>query len=436
MNYQKIGLTKTVSFVIANIIGVGVFTSLGYQLLGTENIITILCLWFIGGVIALCGSLVYGELGAAMPRSGGEYHYLSKIYHPFAGFLSGWTSLTVGFAAPVALACMALGKYFNSVVPSLSPVIIALTALTLLSTAHSFNIKFGGLFQRALTIFNVLLILVFIISGLSVIPHYQGLTKSINSFSFSEFIQPSFAVSLIYVYYAFSGWNASAYIAGDIENPQKVIPKSLFISSVLVTVLYIMLNLTFLLSTPIADMKGQIEVGSISAVHIFGVTGGNIFSLLITIILLSAISSMIFIGPRVSQVMGEDIKLIKFLSFKTLKGTPVIGVWLQCLISGILIITSSFEKVMTYAGFTLNLFTFMTVLGIFIHRYKYKNIERPYKTWGYPVVPILFLLIMLWTLCYLAYDRPKESLMGFFTLFCGSVLYFINIYIFEKKKVK
>ena len=433
MRPDKIGLTKTLSFVIANIIGVGVFTSLGFQLMETQNVITILSLWIIGGVVALSGSLVYGELGASMPRSGGEYHYLSKIYHPFIGFLSGWTSLTVGFAAPVALACMALGKYFHSVVPFLSPTAIALTALCFLSIVHSFNIKFGGLFQRAITFFNIILIFVFIICGLIFIPKFQDVSSSFTSFSLNEFMKPAFVISLIYVYYAFSGWNASAYIAGDIENPQKVIPKSLFMSAVLVTLLYVLLNFTFLLTTPASALKGQVEVGYISATYIFGMNGGILFSVLISIILISSVSSMIFIGPRVSQVMGEDYKLLKFLSVRTLKGTPIIGLWLQFVISFILIITSSFETVMTYTGFTLNLFTFLAVMGIFVHRYKYKNIERPYKTWGYPYTPIVFLLIMLWTLSYLMFTRWQESLLGFFTIFCGSIIYYLNNFVFDKK---
>jgi len=143
---------------------------------------------------------------------------------------------------------------------------------------------------------------------------------------------------------------------------------------------------------------------------------------------------MIFIGPRVSQVMGEDLKILKFLSYKSNKGTPMIAIFLQFAISFGFIITSSFEKVLTYTGFTLNLFTFMAVLGVFFHRRKFKNANRPYKTWGYPVVPLIFLIIMLWTLGYLVFTRPHESLMGFLTLFCGSILYFINIFIFEKKK--
>ena len=428
---KKLGFVTTSAFVIANMVGTGVFTSLGYQLKDTDNLIAVLLVWVIGGVIALSGSLVYGELGAAMPRSGGEYHYLSKIYHPSIGFLSGWVSITVGFAAPVALAAMALGSYTTRVFPVLSSQSIALSVLLVITFIHSLDVRLGGSFQNVLTSFNILLILIFVICGLTLIPKFQELTTASKSFSFNDI--PNFFISLVYVTYAFSGWNASAYIASEIDQPQKIIPRSLLFSTLLVTVLYFFLNLTFLLTAPANELKGQIEVGYISATKIFGPTGGGLMAMLISILLISTISSMVFVGPRVSQVMGEDMKLLRFLSEKSQRGTPVYAILLQFVISFFMILTSTFESVLTYAGFTLNLVTFLTVLGLFIHRVKYKNIERPYKTWGYPVVPIIYLVIISSLLYFIVKERPYESLMGFLTLLSGSIIYLINRW-YEKKQ--
>lgn len=425
---KKLGLGTTSAFVIANMIGAGVFTSLGFQLLGIHNVIAILLLWIIGGIIALCGSLVYSELGAAMPRSGGEYHYLTQIYHPIVGFLSGWISITVGFAAPVAAACMALGKY-SSMTLHCSPQIIAITVLIIITAIHSYSISMGGGFQNIFTAFKVLLIIVFVVCGFLLIPHFQDLSGDFKTFSWKDLLSPGFVVSLFYVSYAFSGWNASAYIASEIKNPQKIIPKSLFFSTLLVTALYFLLNLTFLLTAPVSELKGTLDVGNVSAVHIFGVTGGNIMAMLISILLVSSISSMVFVGPRVSQVMGQDMKVLKFLSGKSKKGTPYVAVIFQSLISLIFILTSSFESTVLYIGFTLNLFTFLAVFGIFVHRAKFKNIERPYLTWGYPVVPIIFLLASTWSLAYLIISKPFESSMGFLTVMAGSIIYFINLYL-------
>jgi APA family basic amino acid/polyamine antiporter len=433
---RKLGLITTSAFVIANMVGTGVFTSLGYQISGIENVIAILVLWVVGGIIALCGSLVYSELGAAMPRSGGEYHYLTKIYHPLLGFLSGWVSLTVGFAAPVALAAMALGKYASNLLPFLSPTeiehaktIIALVVITLISLIHAYDIKFGGNFQNVFTGFKLALIIIFILCGFLITPHLQNLSGVFHSLSFKDFLNPNIAVSLVFVSYAFSGWNASAYIASEIENPQKTIPRSLFLSTLIVTVLYFMLNLTFLLTAPTGEMAGKEDVGYVSAFHIFGATGGNIMALLISILLVSTISSMIFVGPRVSQVMGEDYTLLKFLSLKSKRGTPYYAILVQFLISFLLIVTSTFKNVMTYAGFTLMLFTFITVLGVFVHRRKFKNIERPYKTWGYPFVPILYLVVVLWICAYTVKQSPIESILGFITVLSGSVIYYANYFI-------
>ena len=133
----KFGLVTASAFVIANMIGTGVFTSLGFQLLGTTNFFSLMLLWLLGGIIALCGALVYGELGAVMPRSGGEYHYLREIYHPLLGFMSGWASLIVGFAAPVALACMALSTYLHKMFPAFNPLVTAITVLTAVTLIHA-----------------------------------------------------------------------------------------------------------------------------------------------------------------------------------------------------------------------------------------------------------------------------------------------------------
>ena len=430
---RKIGLTTTIAFVIANMIGTGVFTSLGFQLIGISNSIVILALWIVGGIIALFGSLVYSELGAAMPRSGGEYHYLGQIYHPWVGFLSGWVSITVGFAAPVALACMALGRYAHGVIPGFSPELIAIIVILAITIVHTYDIRFGGNFQNIFTSFKIILILVFVISGFYLTPKLQDLSVHLSSFSWKDFLKPEVAVSLVYISFAFSGWNASAYIASEIKEPQRTIPRSLFISTLIVTILYFLLNLTFLLTAPTAELVGKEEVGLISAIHIFGQVGGNIMGMLISVLLVSTISSMIFVGPRVSQVMGEDLKLFRFLAYKSKKHhTPMYAILLQSAISILLIITSSFKSVLTYAGFTLGFFTFLAVLGVFIHRSKFKDAERPYKTWGYPVVPAIYIILILWILVFTLKSQPLESILGLLTVMAGSVFYLLNWY-FEKK---
>lgn len=430
----KLGLFTITSFVVANMIGTGVFTSLGFQLMSINSAFAILVLWLVGGLIALFGSFVYGELGAAMPRSGGEYHYLSQIYHPIAGFLAGWVSITVGFAAPVALASMALGSYTTKVFPTLNPIAVASITLIIITLIHSWDIKKGSSFQNIFTIFKVILILVFIICGFTVTPQFQNISFTPDTIAWKEIISPAFAVSLIYVTYAYSGWNASSYIASEIKNPQKLLPKSLLFGTLIVTILYVFLNITFLITAPAADMNGQVDVGYISAFNIFGELGGNIMGMLISFLLISSISSMVFVGPRVSQVMGEDYNILKVLAFKNKKNIPLYAILIQSTISLIMIFTGSFEQVLTYTGFTLNLFTFITVVGVFVHRYKFKNAERPYKSFGYPIVPILFLIIMGWTLFFLLTERTLESVLGLITVFSGLIIFYLNKIYSNKKQ--
>ena len=439
---NKATMWTAAAFVVANMVGTGVFTSLGYQLLATESFYSIMMLWLFGGVIAFCGALCYAELGAAMPRSGGEYHYLSKIYHPSVGFLSGWVSLVVGFAAPVALACMALASYVCRVYPVMHPRWIALAVLTLITLVHTRSLKLSGSFQNVFTIIKVLLIIAFIVCGF-VLPE-QPQDYSAQHFSWNDVFNSGFAVSLIWVYYAYSGWNASTYMASEIENPKKNLPLSLIISTLVVTLLYLLLNYVFLRSTPMGDLEGQIEVGLISAHNIFGNRIGDMMGLIISVLLLSSISSMVFMGPRVAQVMGEDHRILRFLSYKNKRGVPLAAIAFQYAISFLLIITNSFEMITKYTGILLSMCSLLTVLGIFRHRRKFPNIERKYKTLGYPVTPIVFSLLILWSIVYLVYEdytmyaNGEQSLMWMtlmsaFTLVSGIIVYFINKLITKKQ---
>jgi len=418
------------AIVIANMIGTGVFTSLGFQALGVHSVFALLLLWIIGGIAALCGALAYGELGAAMPRSGGEYHYLSEIFHPVLGFLSGWVSVTVGFAAPVALAAMALGNYASRVFPVLDPVALASIVVIALTCLHASNVRLGSRFQDVFTSLKVLLIVFFIAAGIiEGGPPGHRISIMPGPSTMQDIFSPAFAISLFFVSYSYSGWNASAYIAGEIEHPQKNLPRSLLQGTLVVTLLYVLLNYVFLYTTPVAELAGKLEVGYISANNIFGTAGGNLMGMLISLLLVSSVSSMIIAGPRVTQVMGEDIQLLRWFAGTNRNGIPSVAIIVQSSITLLLVFTSTFERVITYIGFTLNLFTFMTVLGLIVLRLKKPELPRPYKAWGYPYTPIIFLLIGLWILVYGVINKPQESLAGFATVLTGLIVYFV-----EKRK--
>lgn len=420
---KAINLFTATCIVVANMIGTGVFTSLGFQVVDIKSGFTLLFLWMVGGIFALCGALSYGELGAAMPYSGGEYYYLSRIYHPVVGFLSGWVSVTVGFAAPIAAAAMALGAYFKSVFPVISSTAIALVVVMGVSLIHSRNKAFGSYFQQIFTILKVLLIVILIVCGFFLVePQQLGFVPSVGDVNLI-FSSP-FAISLVYVTYSYSGWNAAVYLASEVEEPEKNLPRSLIGGTLIVMGLYLLLNFIFLHTTPINQLAGELEVGYIAANQIFGSFGAKIMGILISFGLISSISSMVLAGPRVTQAIGEDIPLFQLLARKNSSGVPYFAILLQLFIVTVLIMTSSFETVITYLGFTLTLSSFITVLGVFIYRLRYPEAPRPYKTWGYPLTPIIFLAISLWMLVFIFIGKPVESLTGIGTVLIGLIVYF------------
>ncbi|UOQ54645.1 APC family permease [Hymenobacter cellulosivorans] len=422
----KISFLTGAAIVIANMVGTGVFTSLGFQVLGIQSGFALLMLWIVGGLIALCGALCYGELAAAMPRSGGEYHYLSQIYHPVLGFLSGWVSATVGFAAPTALAAMALGKYAASVWPAVSPQLLSIMVVLLLTAVHGASSRAGSRLQVVVTAIKVGVLVVFIGAGWAVASP-QPISFLPQAPDWQQLLSPSFAISLIYVSYAYSGWNAAVYLTGEVANPQRNLPRILLAGTAVVLLLYVGLNFVFLNGTPIAKLAGQLEVGYVAASEIFGASIGRLMGAVIAVLLVSTVSSMIFAGPRIIQVMGEDLPALRGLAVVSKNGIPVRALLLQTALTLIFILTSTFEQVLLYAGFILSLFTFLTVLGLFVLRLRRPDLPRPYRAWGYPFTPLIFLALSGWTLLFILRDKPLESRYGLMTLAVGALVYFVGL---------
>jgi len=412
-------------------IGTGVFTSLGFQLVGIQSIFPLLMLWVIGGIVALCGALTYSELGSAFPRSGGEYHLLHRIIHPSIGFAAGIVSATVGFTAPAVLAAMALGSYLKAVFPSLEQTIVASIVIVFFHAIHMKSIRWGTFFQGGSTAIKVGLLFVFILFGFLTVNNHQSISIIPKPGDGSILLSSSFAVSLVWVSYAYTGWNSIIYIAGEVEDPKINLSKTMLCSTGFVMCIYILLNYIFLYTAPIADMVGQVDIGYISGVAIFGNTGAKIIGIGISILLLSTVSSYVYIGPRIMQIMGEDHKLLSFLKIKDNKNIPRNAFWLQLFLSFLFIVTASFEQVLMYAGITLIITTTLTVISLFILRYKEPLLDRPYKVWGYPITPLIYLMVNVWILYYSFLESQIESFIGI-----GIVIFSILIhYLFTKKNI-
>jgi APA family basic amino acid/polyamine antiporter len=420
---RSIGLSTACGIVIANIIGTGVFTSLGFQLPSIHSGFALLMLWIVGGIAALCGALCYGELSAALPRSGGEYHFLSQIYHPAVGFMAGFVSATVGFAAPIALAAMAFGKYFHGVFNFGSPVALSFIVVWLVAIFHFGKLEVGSAFQNLWTLLKLLLIAALIVAGFFVTPK-QPISFLPAGGEAASIFSAAFAVSLVYVMYSYSGWNAASYITGEIKAPEKTVPRSLVLGTVVVIVLYVLLNAVFLFSTPANELSGQVEVALIAGKHIFGDNGGRMVGAVICLGLVSAISSMTWIGPRVTMSMGEDHWFLQMLGRKNQYGVPVFAIAVQLVIVNLLLLTGKFDLIVIYIQFTLLLCSLLTVAGVIVLRVTNPMLPRPYRVWLYPIPPLIFSAITIWMMIYLLQSNPRESLAGLLTAMVGLLLYF------------
>jgi basic amino acid/polyamine antiporter, APA family len=419
---RTIGFVTASSIVIANIIGTGIFTSLGFQVAEIQSGFALLMLWVIGGITALCGALCYGELSAALPRSGGEYHFLSRIYHPALGFMAGFVSATVGFAAPVALAAMAFGKYFTGVFGIGSPLLLSFVVVWVVTAFHLGNLQVGSAFQNVSTLVKLLLIGALIAAGFFV-PLKQPISFFPATGDTMSILSGPFAVALVYVMYSYSGWNAAAYISGEIKQPEKNVPRSLLVGTGLVIVIYVLLNAAFLATTPMAELKGQLEVALIAGNHIFGAAGGRVAGAMICLGLVSSISSMTWIGPRVTMSMGEDHWLLRWLGGKNTHGIPTNAIVLQLLVVNLLLLTRSFEDVVRYTQFSLLICSLLAVLGVIVLRFTQPEITRPYRVWFYPLPPVLFSIITIWMMFYLIRWHTAESFAGLGTALLGLLLY-------------
>ena len=438
---REIGLFSAVVLVVANMIGTGIFTTSGFIIAELGNPVALLLCWVLGGIFALSGALCYGELGSAFPHAGGEYVYLREAFGKLTAFLSGWISLIVGFSAPIAAAAIAFATYISDITPlsanfkytltiaqinilTISPItILAICAVVALSLVHYHSLRAGSRVQNTLTLFKISVIILFIAAGFffgqGSIAHFKG------DFSWASLFQSKLAVSLIFVSFAYSGWNAAAYMGSEIKNPARNIPVALFTGTLIVLVLYLLLNVLYIYALGANQMSGVLEVGAKSAAYLFGSYIGKYFSTAIAIGILSALSAMILTGPRVYYAMSKDGVFFKiFGRVNESYSTPAFSIFLQAAIAIVMILTLSFDKLLLYIGFTLSLFSLLTVLGLVILRLEKKAPISAYKTFGYPVTPVIFIAGNLWIVSFSLFSKPVTSIFGLITIGLGVLVYF------------
>lgn len=424
MTNYKISFWACVALVVSSMVGTGVYTSLGFQLESAPSPFSVIALWLLGGILALCGAFSYAELACMFPRSGGEYNLLSRVFHPALGFAAGVTSATVGFAAPVALAAMAFGKYSFAFLPGVSQEKRAVIALCLISLAHLGTLRLGSRVQRVIALVSLLLIVAFILANF-MYAHPQPLSFFPGRGDGAYILSAPFAVSLMYVMYAYSGWNAPIYVGDEIANLRKGLSTALFMGTLIVLCLYVGLNAAFLYSTPAALMRGQLDVANVAGAFVFGSLGNKLASSLICISLLGCMSSMMWIGPRIIKTMGEDIGVLRFFEKTNISGIPVRAILAQLGLALLMLYTATFEAVLLFAQSAMLLSSLCCVVGVVVLRIKSPEIERPYRCPFCPLTPLFFAAVTVAMLVYAGIARPFAAGLGVAAFLFSIMLYFL-----------
>lgn len=408
---RQIGLVSATALVVANMIGTGVFTTTGFLFADLPSRSAVLLCWLVGGCIAMLGAICYSALARSLPESGGEYFFLSRTVHPAAGYVGGWISLFVGFSAPIAAAAFALGEYTKTWFPSVTPKWIGTIALLIFTSAHAFNVRGGLRLQNGIVALKILLIFIFI--GTAVVKLDAPAPPPSSPITFG-----AFSVSLVWIYFAYSGWNAAVYIGGEVANPERNLPRAMIFGTGLVIVLYLSLNAVFVFAAPHSELAGHVDVARIAAVAIGGNGFAEFTTALIAVALLTSISAMTMAGPRVYAKMAEDGFLPSW--FRSARAPATNAVLLQFMVVLLMLWIPDFPDLAKYIGFTLGIGTALTVVGMM--RMRWREPER-ITVPGWPWLPVLFLLAVSGVTVFSVAREPGPSLFGLLTIAIGVLMW-------------
>ncbi len=421
MAHSKIGWKTAAALVISNMIGTGVFTSLGYQISDLKNTTSILLLWSIGGMLALIGAFIYSELASKFKQSGGDYIYLSRTFHPLFGYLSSWISLFVGFSAPISLAALAMGKYLNVFGLELGKE-FAIAMIVIVAVFQSFSLNLSSKFQNIFTVLKVGFIIILIALGFYFAPAVEPNAVLFDSTWKNELLLPAFATSLVYVTFAYTGWNSASYIIEEIDRPKRNLPKALFVGVIFVTISYVLLNFVFLKHASSTALEGQENIANIS----FGNLLGNHVkwvSCFIALQLIATISGYLWIGSRLTQATARENKLWNFMAKENKNRIPVRAIWVHTTISILLIFSGDFEVIFTYTSFVLQILATLAICTAFFIK---RNELTIIKSRFFYVLPAVFLMFSLYICYFVLMQKPKESLFGLGIIALGIILFYVD----------
>ncbi|MGE0159474.1 MAG: APC family permease [Gemmatimonadales bacterium] len=434
---RHLRLRSATALVIANMIGAGIFTTTGFQAADLRHPLLIFALWAVGGLLAVLGALCYGELGAMMPEAGGEYVYLRETYGPAFGFMSAFVSLTAGFSAAIASAVESFVVYLGQFVPFLSENrmlvggigvvdVAAVAVVWALVWIHMRPVRAGTGFNDAITALKVVGIVAIVLAALT-IGRGDASNLVTPSPSFAELDRgetfAALGTSLIFVMFCFAGWNAAAYVAGEMEDPQRELPRALLLGTGIVLTLYLSLNAVYFYGASVDELAGEVEVGVVAARTLFGGWGVGFVTAVLCASILASASAMTLAGPRVYWALGKDFTPFAALSRTRPGGAPATALLVQGAVTSVFVLSGRVDQIQQYAGFTLSLFASLAVSCVIALRWRRPEAPRPFRAWGYPWTPVLFLAVSLWMMFWAFQGRPLESSLALATVLVGGLLF-------------
>ncbi|MEX2353070.1 MAG: amino acid permease, partial [Gammaproteobacteria bacterium] len=413
-----------VGLVIANMIGAGVFTTSGFAMGDLGSPVQIVLAWFIGGCLALCGALSYGSLSRLMPVSGGEYLFLSRVIHPLIGFVAGWVSLLAGFTGAIAYAAITFEAYLlpDAYRESVPGNVLASMVIIVAALAHGLRIRHGTLLQNIAVVIKLLLIavfLLFVVFGPS--PDSWAGVMAWQESTPGEFSVYTFALTLMWISFSYSGFNAAIYIASEVDDAAKILPRAMFYGTLFTMIIYLLLNSVFVFAPAPEAISYQQDVAAIAA----GVLGGDTLAMIVRIIiciaLFSSVSAMIMIGPRVYAKMADDGLMPKAIRFNG--EVPSAAILMQAILAIIVVWISTLRELLSYLGFTLGLSAVITVASLFVivRRQGVDTRQLP----GYPWAPVIFILFTLLFACLAAVREPWQMAAAVITIVSGAGIYYL-----------
>jgi APA family basic amino acid/polyamine antiporter len=423
---RGLGLKEAVSVLMGSIIGSGIFLTPRAIAQAIQSPGIILLVWAVSGVLTLFGALAYAELGAMMPRSGGQYVYLREAFGPLWGFLFGWTFFLViqtGSIAAVAVAFAEYSGYFVPLSPSLIKV-VAILCILLLTGVNYVGVRFGGWVQNIFTVLKVGAIVTLVVLGFGLKggswANFQPLWGGINH----EGLLRAFGVAMVAALWSYDGWNNVGFVAEEIKNPQRNLPIALAFGTLGVILIYLSANLVYMYILPVGQIAQSQLVAADVAKKLIGPMGAAAISAAVLVSTFGTVNGFILAGPRVYYAMARDGLFFKKIGeIHRVFRTPAFSIVVQGVWASLLTLTGKFEQLFTYVIFASWIYYAMLVSGAIVLRRKYPSAPRPYKTWGYPVVPTLFVTIALWFVYNTLTSDPRDSLTGLILVLLGLPAY-------------